>query len=361
MKRVGIVVVLLLPLAAGACRGRRSESVDTRRKPLPVELVAIRRGTLVQTLSFNGTVTAWKTANIGPETAGRIGWIHKRQGDEVKAGELLAELDATTLELQRRQAAAALDVAEAAHRDAQVNFERLQRLYEARAVSSFQFEKARLALDSADTQHRSARAALEAADYLLRKATMRAPFTGVVTSRNMEEGDMINPQMGMGQSVLTLMELRRVKVIVAVPAEEIERIHIGLPCRVRVASLADEWFPGQVYSRNLAADPLSKTFQVEISVENPRLRIKAGVFAAVVMETARRDRVLLAPLRALLSGDTVLRYENGRARRVPVRIGLRNEREMEVVSGLREGDLVVGEGGYDLKDGAPITPAGEKG
>ncbi|MFO7705105.1 MAG: efflux RND transporter periplasmic adaptor subunit [Halopseudomonas sp.] len=360
MKKISIALLLVIVMALSFC-GRKKETADLQQLPLQVKVQVPQKGTLAKYFNYKGTVSAWKTANIVPEASGRIGRILKKQGDKVREGELLATLDMTSLELQQKQARAVVAVAETAFQNAKLNAERMKMMLENKAISSMQYENAKLAFDAADTQLKSARANLDLVDYTVRKSNMRAPFAGIIAAKNMEEGDMINPMMGMGQSILTLMDLSKVKVAVDVPAEEIEKIQIGQMCRVTISSRPGETFAGEVYSKNLAADPLSKTFKVEVRIDNPEMKVKAGVYADIAIEYLRHDNVLILPLSALLAGEKeVMVNENGVARKRAVTVGERNGTRFEVLSGVGPADQVLVEGNYDLKEGTAIVLIGEK-
>jgi RND family efflux transporter MFP subunit len=359
MKKL-LFVLLVLVFALSFC-SKKTEVTDLQQKPLLVKAELPQKGTLIKYFNYKGTVSAWKTASIVPDASGRVGRILKKQGDKVSQGELLATLDMTALELMQKQARAAMAVAQTAYQNAKLNADRMKKMLENKAISQMQYENTQLALDAADTQAKSARANLDLVDYTAKNAYMKAPFAGVIAARNMEEGDMINPMMGMGQSILTLMDLSRVKITVDAPAEEIEKIDIGQKCQVRISSRADEVFVGEVYSKNLAADPLSKTFKVEIKIDNPEMKIKAGVYADISIEYIRKENVYLLPLSALLAGDReVMINENGIAHKRAVTVGLMNGTRFEVLSGVNPADLVLTEGNYDLKDGTVIIMAGDK-
>ena len=320
------------------------------------------KGTLAKYFNYKGTVSAWKTANIAPDASGRVGRILKKQGDKVAQGELLATLDMTSLELQQKQARAAVAVAQTAYQNARLNAERMKKMLDNKAISQMQYENTKLALDAADTQLKSAKANLDLVDYTAKNSYMKAPFAGIIAAKNMEEGDMINPMMGMGQSILTLMDLSRVKVTVEAPAEEIETD----PHRAEMPGAGSRRararvFAGEVYSKNLAADPLSKTFKVEIKIDNPEMKIKAGVYADISIEYIRKENVYLLPLTALLAGDKeVLVNENGIARKRAVTMGVKNGTRFEVIAGVRPDESVIVEGNYDLKDGTAVVTAGDK-
>jgi RND family efflux transporter MFP subunit len=353
------VVILIILALNGGCSKEKDKSTTLEKKPIYVKVQEVKQGVLVKRLSYKGNVLPWKKANIGPDTSGRILKIYKKPGDKVKKGEQVAELDTTTLKLNLKQAEAAFEVAKAAYKDALLNYQRLKKLREKTAISQMQLEKAELALESADTRKKSAEAALNVVKHTLTNSDMRAPFDGVVTSKNMEEGDFINPMMGMGASVLTLMDLTKVKIAVDIPSEDIEKIQIGQDCKIKVNSLEDELFSGNVYSKNLAADPLSKTFKVEVVLENPGMKIKAGVFAEVKIEILRKENILLVPHSAVIDESYVILYNNGTAKKAKVKVGEKNEEKYEIVEGLSQNQQVVVTGNYDLKEGAKISLKGE--
>ena len=130
---ISLYVTVLLSvsclLLSPGCTNKQEQEKTFTRNPVLVKVEAVKKGPLVRTLVYKATVFPWKQANIAPDTSGRIHKIYKKQGDRVEKGQLLAELDATTFKLQLRQAQAALDVAEAAHKDAALTVQRLEKLY----------------------------------------------------------------------------------------------------------------------------------------------------------------------------------------------------------------------------------------
>ena len=353
--------VLAVLLAVSCSKGNEKNAVY-EKKPVRVKVESIKRGVLIRVLSYKGTVFPWQQANIGPDISGRVKRIYKKPGDTVQKDQLLAELDTTTIKLQSNQAEAALEATRAAQKDALLNFQRLKKLFEKNAVSLMQLEKAELALEAAQTNEQSAAAGLEVIKHNLKNSIMRAPFSGIITSKNMEEGDVINPMMGVNTGILTLMDLKKVKIILDIPSRDIEEIIIGQSCKIKVNTLPDDIFKGKVYSKNLAADIMSKTFKVEVEVNNPDITIKAGIFAEVEIEVSRIDNALLLPSGALMTeGDTnyVILFNQGTAKFRNVKIGRSNDRFFEILDGLQEDQLVIVEGNYDLKENTTVTIAND--
>lgn len=349
--------LLAVMLAVACSRGNEKQTVY-EKKPVKVKVETVKRGVLNRVLSYKGTVYPWQQANIGPDISGRVKKIYKKPGDTVQKDELLTELDITTVNLQSNQAEAALEAAKAAHKDALLNFRRLKKLFEKNAVSQMQLEKAELALEAAQTNEQSAAAGVAVIKHNLKNSIMRAPFSGIITSKNMEEGDVINPMMGMNTGILTLMDLKKVKIILDIPSGDIEKITVGQSCKVKVNTLPDDVFKGTVYSKNLAADITSKTFKVEVEVNNPGVAIKAGIFAEVEIEISRIENALLLPAGALMNeGDTnyVILFNQGTAKYCNVKIGRSNDRYFEILEGLQENQPVIVEGNYDLKENTAVT------
>ena len=135
------IVILTSFLMLSFCAKKQDKGMGLVKKPLLVKATEAKNGSLALYLNYKGTVAAWKTANITPDTSGRVGRILKKQGDSVRQGELLAMLDLTALELQQKQANAAQAVAQAAYQDARLNAERMKKMYENKAISLMQFEK----------------------------------------------------------------------------------------------------------------------------------------------------------------------------------------------------------------------------
>jgi RND family efflux transporter MFP subunit len=249
-------------------------------------------------------------------------------------------------------------VAEASYADAQRNKERMDRLIKENAVSEQQREKVQLAFDAAAAQLEQAKAALNLARYALDVSLMKAPFNGVIASKNAEVGDVINPMMGGfgggAGGVLTLMDYSTIKLAVAISGEDIGRIRKGQEAVLRVGSLPGRDFRGVVRVVNLTADPMNKKFGVEVYVPNPDAALRPGTFGDLVFEVESHENALVVPQSAILENAYVFVEEGGKAVRKNVKLGLQNTTMIEVLSGLAEGDPVVVEGNYGLEDGAAL-------
>jgi len=328
----------------------------------PVRVVKVERRTLSEKLFFTGTIEPWQKMNIVPDIGGKVARIYVKEGDRVREGQLLAELDTQSLNLQLKQAEAAVAAAKANFEDAKKNQERMDRLFKEKAVSEQQYEKISLAYEAAQAQLEQAQAALNLLRHNLEVSQMRAPFSGVVASKNANEGDVINPMMGSfspTSGVLTLMDFSRIKISIEVSATDIAKIQRGQKAEVRVPNLPDKVFVGEVYLVTLTADAATKKFKAEIKVDNPDLLLRPGTFGEVRIEVVSRPQVLVIPQKAIIDNQFVFTMVDGKAVKKPVELGFQTAEEAEVLSGLSEGDLVIVEGNFGLLDGSPVILLGE--
>jgi RND family efflux transporter MFP subunit len=324
----------------------------------PVKVTEVKRQEISEKLYTTGLIEAREQMVISPEVGGKIAKINVEEGERVQKGEIVAEMDTRAARLQLKQAEAGLAVAQANNNDAQRNMERMERLREENAVSEQQYEKIKLAFESAQAQLKQAQAALDLAEHNLDVSIMKAPFNGVVASKNAEVGDIINPMMGGGLTtaggVLTLVDFSSVKIHINVSYEDVVRIKKGQKAYLTVKTFPNKIFPGQVTVVNMAADPMSKKFEVEVQVRNNELLLRPNVFGEVMLEVSTHEDALVIPQNAVVEGRFVFTVEEGKAVKKEIQIGLQNTTLLEVLQGLQEGELVIVQGNYGLQDGAVI-------
>ena len=358
------LLCLMIAAALTACRSgsEQAQSSEETFGATPVKVFRVHRERISEKYTYTGTLEAGEKINITPEIGGKIAKIFVEEGDRVSRGQILAELETDTYRLQLKQAEAAVAVAEASFEDARRNRERMERLIQESAVSEQQVEKIRLAYEAAEAQLEQARAARNLAQHALDISIMKAPFSGVIASRNAEVGDVINPMMGTYSTtsgVLTLVDYSRIEITVAVSPQDVGRIAKGQEVLLRVPSQPGREFRGKVTIVNLTADPLSKKFNVEASFDNPGLVLRPGTFGDVVFEVQSHENALVIPQKAVLENSYVFVAEGSKAVRKEVTLGLQNTAMIEVLHGLSEDALVIVEGNFGLEDGALIEVTGE--
>ncbi len=359
---LGAAVLGLMICCGGPQEETAGESEIQSASP-PVKVVEVQRRRISEKISYTGTIEALKKMNIMPDVGGKIARIAVQEGDRVRKGQVLAELETEAVRLQLRQAEAGVAVARANFEDAKRNKERMDRLIEENAVSEMQYEKIKLAYDAAVAQLEQADAALALARHALDVSIMKAPWSGIVASRNAEEGDVINPLMGSfspSSGVLTLMDYAKVKIVVDVSPSDVARMAKGQTVLLRTPTSPEHDFRGKTTIVNPTADPLTKKFQVEAQIDNPDGALRPGTFGELVFEVSSQENALVVPQNAILDDSYLFVVRGGKALRKDVVLGLQNTDLVEIVSGIEEGELVIVEGNYGLKDGAPVDVVEEE-
>jgi RND family efflux transporter MFP subunit len=358
IKLNGIVILLVL-FSLFSCRSPKKEEKAQQETfgASPVKVIKVKRQKISEKLYYTGTLEAWQKITITPDVGGKIAQIYVDEGDRVSKGQVLAELDTEAIRLQLEQAEAAFAVAEASYKDALRNKERMDRLIKENAVSEQQYEKVKLAFESADAQLKQAQAALNLARHALDVSIMRAPFSGVIASKNSNVGDVINPMMGSFSpvsGVLTLVDFSRVKITMGVSQNDILRIKKGQVAIAKVPAYPDREFKGTVSLVNLAADPLAKKFNIEMLVDNPDLVLRPGTFGEIILEVSTHENSLVLPQKAIVENKYVFLAQGNKAEKREVTVGLQDTDLVEIISGVQEGDLVIIEGNFGLENGAEI-------
>jgi RND family efflux transporter MFP subunit len=362
MKKSYGVYGLLLIFGLGACAACRS-SQDAKAPSAgavvaaPVKVIKVTRQQISERLTYTGTVEAWRKINITPETAGKVAKIYVEEGQAVAKDQLLAELETESIRLQIKQAEAAVAAAEANFRNLEKNKDRMDRLLREKAVSDQQYEQVKLGYDAAKAQLEQAQAALNLARHYLDVSIMKAPWSGVVASKNAQVGDVINPMMGgfsPASGIVTLMDFSRVKIVLDVSPRDIGQVRKGQAAAVTVAGAPGREFTGTVSLVGQTADAYAKKFRVEVVCDNPDQALRPGTFGDVVLDVGSREAALVVPQKAIVDDKYVFLAEGGTARRKEVRLGLQNADVVEILSGLKEGDVVIVEGNYGLENGSRI-------
>ncbi len=357
---IGLSIVIVFTHIFYGCGGGDEKQVG-EEEYIPVRVIKASTGKIENVLSFTGNIEPWRRLNILPEVGGKIEHIYVEIGDRVKEGTVLAELDRETFELRLKQAEAGLAVAKSAYEDAKRNYQRAEELWKSGSMSQQQFEKIQLAYNSAKSQLQQAEAGLDLAKWQMKVSIMRAPFSGIISGKYLSEGDMINPQMPGAPGVLTLIDISKVKIKVNASEEEVIKIRNGQSALIKVRSYPDREFNGEVYAVNSAANPITRTFEVQIAVKNSGEFLKAGGFARVKIITDTKDNVIVVPTDVLLGTERdrhVYIVEGQQALKRFVQLGIIQNGLAEIVSGLKEGELVVASGQQMLQHGSRIRVVG---
>ncbi len=398
-------VVLILPVVAAAwATSSCSRTVKVEASTTPdVPTVAVARAKL-QDLSHDIVLTAefkpFQEIDVMAKVAGYVKKINVDVGDRVSQGQPLATLEIPEMADDQRRANAAVDRSQAdvarandelqraqsAHEIAHLSFQRLSSVSDKRPglvaqqevddahskdlVAEAQVSAAKSALAAAKEQVRVNQAELQKIKTMLDYTHVTAPFTGVITKRYADTGSMIQAgtaSQTQAMPVVRLSENSLLRLILPVPESAVPTVHIGQQVEVRVPTL-NRSFPGRVAR---FADKLSlatRTMDTEVDVPNPNLVLIPGMFAEVDLTLSRHAGVVAVPILAVdrdsgetsqdavASGHVMVVTPGDRVDVRRVSLGIETPQNIEVRSGLNEGDMVVLSGRSSLKPGDEVRP-----
>ena len=333
------VIVLLLWLAGKfapkvpvAIESPKSPSSDITGQVAPVRLVRLPR-----TESAVGTIRAVHETSIGSRLLARVEEVNLKAGQEVKAGDVLVRLNDTDLKARLEQAKAAVTGAEATRAQAANDEQRYAKLAASKAISRQEHEKTATALQEADANLLKARESVKEVAAMLEWATIRSPLTGIVIDKKVDVGDMVTP----GQILATLFDPKRMQLVASVRESLTHQLQVGQDIGVQVEGL-DKQCSGTVSEIVPEAQSTSRTFQVKVTGPCPE-GIYTGMFGRILIPL-EEEEVLVMPRRAVRKVgqlELVDVAERGTASRRAIRTGRTLGDDVEVLSGLREGEQVV--------------------
>lgn len=347
---------------AGCKRDADARAEENAPAPVvlgPENIVMVRETTLAAGPLISGSLTAIREAEVRAETNGPVVQAQAEAGQRVKAGTVLARLDNTSLRDAFLSARAAARSAEIALADAQRDLERDERLGEAGAVSPRQVERSRSSVAAAEAAVADAKARLVSAQEQLEKATVRAPFTGVVSEREVSAGDVVQS----GALLYTVIDPSSMQLEATVPADQLQTLKVGTPVEFTVAGYGTRRFQGRIDRLNPSVDPATRQVRIYVTIPNRDQGLVAGLFTEGRVETQRK-RAAAIPLTALDpqgASSEVLRLHQARVQRVRVELGLRDAAAemVEVVRGLAPGDTVLLGSAQGIAEGTIVRIQGE--
>ena len=330
--------ILLACMALVSCKKGGGPPKDA---PVPVELVAVEVGPLMEKLQATGSLEAEESVDLKPEVDGEVTSIRMTEGEVVKKGDLILQIDES-----KQQATVA--EAEADFRLAEDTLRRADMLLADGTISKQEH-------DQSHATYRRSEAALNLARKRLTEYTLTAPFDGTLGRRYVSVGQYVSSQT----ILVSVYALDRMKLDFSVPERYSARVKPGLTLNITVAAYPDEKFSGEIYLVEPKVDVGTRTVQVRAYIPNADHRLKPGMFANVALSVGTKDSALTLPEDCLFpqtGGFAVYRDAGGVAELVPVETGLRIPGRVEILSGLKAGDLVARSGNLRLSPGRKLLP-----
>jgi len=269
-----------------------AKKIEAERS-VPVLTILPKIGSIEEKLSLTGDIKARKEVSVRPRIGGRVEEIYVEEGDEVEKGAALL----------------------------------------------------------------SYVAGIKPDNDLYDDMVVTAPISGVVGMKMVKEGDQVMGQSGSVNPVFTIYDIEKMRIYCDVPEKNYSDLYVGMPVEIRIDALPGETFRGEIYNIRPVVDPLTRTTKVEIRLPNADHKIKPGMFATVDLILKSNSKAMIVPFDAVL-GDTdkyVFVDESGVAVKKPIKAGIQQDNNVEIVSGLTASDKVLVEGQRVVKEGSKIT------
>jgi membrane fusion protein, multidrug efflux system len=349
---------------AMACGGKGAEEEGAEPADVPTivaETAPVTRKTIVDELVVRGTVVAVpnEDVKVSALVPGRVNAVTVAEGDSVRQGQVIAELDRQPLEDQRRQAAAGVDQAKAQVENARLALQRNQQLFERGIAAGKEVEDAKKEQAAAQAALEQANAALSIATRNVERAAVRSPISGQIVKRMVSVGEQVDGTAA--QPIAEIANLDRVELAANVPADYLSRVKVGLAATLKSDAYADRTFAGTILAIAPAVDAATNAALARIRAPNPGHALKVGMFAEAHVAIAEHANALVVPPSAIVrdqEGAAAYVLTGDTAQRTAVKVGLEQPDAVEILDGLSEGQTVLTSNVYGLGEKAKVTKPG---
>lgn len=357
---------LVLPLACAALLSGCGDAITSAESnianssnssaeaALDVTVVPVKSAILSSHVALPGQFAPFESADLYPKVQAFIERITVDRGSHVRAGEVLVRLSAPEVTAQQAQAAAGLQAANAKYASDRATYDRLAAAARTPGiVAENDVNIARQLAASSAAQAQSAAAAARSARDMAGYLTIRAPFDGVITARNLHPGAIAGPS---GVPILQLARTAKLRLTVAVPASNIQGAAVGQSLTFTTPAAPGKTFTATIARMAQAVDPRTRTMMVEADVPGSA-ELTAGSFVSVNWPITRSYSTLWLPPSAVANDQQrqfVIKVASGTAKWVDVTTGVNDNGQVEVFGELKPGDLIVKRGTDAIHDGAPV-------
>lgn len=326
-----------------ALSGAVISHADEQQAPrgLPAEVVHVQNKPLTHMIEAVGKLQANESIILRPEQSGKVEQILFQEGAQISAADKLLVLESSLYQAELEQAKARVSLSRIAHK-------RAASLVKKRVGSQQD-------LDSSLAQLRVDQAQQVLAQTRLDKMTINAPFSGLIGLRLISPGDYVT----VGQDLVELTDISTMKVEFQIPENKLASLKAGQTIRILVDALKGQEFTGIIYAIAPSVNERGHNVAVRATVPNPDNLLRPGLFARIQVITSIDDSALMIPEEAIIPQNNsffVMKVEAGKVAMTPVKLGVRRNGEVNIVSGLNADEVVITAGQIKLFPGMPVTP-----
>lgn len=332
MKKTMIYALALLTLAS--CGKKQTNETIAEEKAEQVKVTALHFSDIQREISLSTNLQGYQTVNISPSLTGLIEHIYVEVGDKKQTGDMLVRMDQnqynnTKLALQNLA----------------IEKNRMDALLQTGSVSQQSYDQIKLSYDQTK----------ESFDFLETNTYVKAPFNGVVSAKNYEDGELYS-----GQPILVYTQINKLKALIAIPETHLPHIKTGMKVTLTSDIYPDRVFPATIEVVYPTIDPSTHTFQVKLVIPNQQELLRPGMYVTTKLGLGKAKAIVVPyqSVEKLVGANDryIFINDNGRAKRIAVTLGQRFDQNVEIISDeLEEGMEMVTVGQHKLVDGSKIN------
>ncbi len=301
---------------------------------------------------YSGTIEETTGTVLSFSSTGNIATMNVREGMMVSKGQVLATLDGKNQENLLTSARSATDIARQTLAQVEDTYERMRVLHEAGSLSEVQWIEAETRLSQAKASVQAAEAQQAIAEKGASDTNLTAPFSGFVASKMADLGQQVAP----GTPIAKLVDIDRVKAKFSVGESEVSSLSVGQSMSVRITTLNHAVFEGKITEKSVSADPISRSYDVTVSLDNKAHDILPGMLCEVFANDTLNGGQITVPSQVVLIDETNRRYvwclNSGKATKKYVTVGRNVGDNVIITNGIAEGDNVITDGRQKVWEGA---------
>ncbi len=344
IKYSNLLIVSGLMMLATACNSGKENDAQIKqtetKQAMPVRTMIVKTEVVNRNINYTASLIPFNEIYLAPAAPGKIEKINVEIGDRVTKGQLVATMDRSNLE------SAHLNLL-----NLETNFKRLEELKKTNTVAQQQYDEVKTAYEATKVSYQ----------FLLDNTELKAPFNGVISGKYFEDGENFSgaPNTRAGKSaVVTIVKINKLKALVGISASYFPQIKKGMKVIINSDIYPNETFTGEIYNVYPTIDDATKTFTVEVKINNPDLKLRPGMFSKIQLNLGEGKGILVPTIALVKQTGTNDMYlflnKNNVSVKQRVLTGRLFDDKTEILEGIQEGDEIIIGGQNKIKDKTSI-------
>jgi RND family efflux transporter MFP subunit len=345
MKTLTLGIVAGMLIFGTACTSKNEKKEDAAKaevkQAVPVKIMVVNPEVITRNIDYTASLIPFEEVHLAPSAPGRIEKINVEIGDNVSKDQVVALMDRTNLEQARINLM-----------NLETNFRRLDTLKKTNSISDQQYDQVKSAYDIAKTSFQ----------FLQENTQLKAPFSGVVSGKYFEDGEIYSGTSvaAVGKPALvSIVQISQLKALIGISASYYPLITNGMKADVKSEIYPDLTFDGEIYNIYPTIDNATKTFTVEVKIQNGNLKLRPGMFSKIQLNLGKGNAMLVPSIALVKQTGTNDMYlfvnKNNIAQKTLVKTGRMIDDKIEILEGITEGDEIIVAGQNKLENLSPIT------